>query len=175
MAGRSGGEARGARRRGSRVRDLMRTEVATISPELPIADLDRRLLEHGVGGLPVVEEGRLVGIVSRSDVVRQMSVEQSLGEMLATLEQDEGGNLSSATLQSIAEHVGRRMGLHKVRDLMETQVVTASPDEPLALAARRMLAEHVHRLPVVEDGALCGLISSTDFVRWVAESEDPEA
>ena len=66
------------------VRDIMEKDVRSVTPETSLVDLERRLLQARVGALPVVERtGELVGIASRSDVVRQLSVEQSLGEAMA--------------------------------------------------------------------------------------------
>ena len=74
-----------------RARDLMSGPPRTVRPDTSLADLERALLDAGVGGFPVVEDGRLVGVVSRSDVVRQLSVEQSLAELLAAPPPEAGG------------------------------------------------------------------------------------
>jgi CBS domain-containing protein len=53
-----------------KVRALMRTPAITVSPETPLVDAVRLLLEKGIGRLPVVKDGSLVGIVSRADVFK---------------------------------------------------------------------------------------------------------
>ncbi|HKK53334.1 MAG TPA: CBS domain-containing protein, partial [Myxococcota bacterium] len=64
------------------VREVMKTDVVKISPETTVPEIQREFLRARVGALPVVgSDGSLQGIVSRSDVVRQQSVEQSLVEL----------------------------------------------------------------------------------------------
>ena len=64
-------------------RDLMQSPVRTVRPEMSLADLERTFLEAGYSGFPVVDGGKLVGVVTRSDVVRRLSVEQNVGEMIS--------------------------------------------------------------------------------------------
>jgi len=151
-------------------RDVMQAEVRTVGPGMALADLERAFLKERVTGFPVVErDGRLVGIVSRSDVVRQLSVEQSLGEQISDYYRQDGEPSEVAALPSVGEHVGRRMEGLKVRDVMVERLVTVAPDEPLGDLARRLVKERIHRIPVVDDGRLVGIVSSIEFVRLFAE------
>jgi len=52
------------------VRSLMRTPAITVSPKVPLAEAIELMLKRNVGRLPVVDEGNLVGIVSRSDIIK---------------------------------------------------------------------------------------------------------
>ena len=150
-------------------RDVMQAEVRTVGPSMGLPDLERAFLKERVTGFPVVErDGRLVGIVSRSDVVRQLSVEQSLGEQISDYYRQDS-EPSEAVLPSIGEHVGRRMEGLRVQDVMVERLVTAAPDEPLGDVARRLVKERIHRIPVVDDGRLVGIVSSVEFVRLFAE------
>jgi acetoin utilization protein AcuB len=154
------------------VGEVMRVEVLTVAPDLSLPELESRLLKRRVGGYPVVENGRLVGIVSRSDIVRQLSVERSVGGALANFDPNESSDAAlEKVVASISEYIGRRMEVLTVRDAMITEVITARPDEALVEAARRMLEARVHRLPVVEDGALRGILTSSDFVRLFADGQ----
>ena len=54
-----------------RVKDLMQSDVVTVGPDLTLRELEEVLLRHRIHGVPVVERGRIVGHISRSDVVRQ--------------------------------------------------------------------------------------------------------
>ena len=58
----------------------MQTDVETVLPTMGLVDLERQFLIRGLNGFPVVEQGKLIGIVSRSDVVRILSVERSVAE-----------------------------------------------------------------------------------------------
>jgi len=62
---------------------LMQTKVRTVAEGTSLPDLERAFLDEGVTGFPVVEAGRLVGVVSRSDVVRKLATEQSYAEYIS--------------------------------------------------------------------------------------------
>lgn len=151
-------------------RDIMHPKPKIVSPKTKLPDLQRALLSERVSGYPVVEEGRLVGVVSRSDVVRHLTVEQSVGEMLSDYQRDPGGEVADeAFLDRVAQHLGRRMEKLLVSDVMITAVISVAPDAPVEALARTLVEHRIHRLPVVDGGRLVGLVSSTDLVRLVAE------
>jgi CBS domain-containing protein len=158
-----------------KVSDVMRTKVLTISPEKLLPDLERKLLCSRVGALPVVDsDGRLVGIVSRSDVVRQLCLERSLGEAMADAYRSHSDDRFAEEAQrDVGGRIGERMEQLAVREVMIRDVLTVEPDLSLAKAAQLMIDRHVHRLPVVEDGRLVGIVSSLDLARVVAESSEP--
>ncbi len=64
------GESVKGERPSTKVRSIMRTPAITISPKAPLAEAIGFMLKHNIGRLPVIEEGNLVGIVSRSDIIR---------------------------------------------------------------------------------------------------------
>lgn len=152
----------------------MSAEVRSVVPRVALSDLERELLEEGVGGFPVVESGRLVGMVSRSDVVRQLSVEQSVGELLADTYRDLGSEeeADSSAGEAIARHVGRRMETLRVEDVMSRDVVSVAPDAPVERVAAVLASHRIHRVPVVDEkDQLVGVISTADFVLLVAEGK----
>ncbi len=150
-------------------RDVMRPEPQTVSPDTTLPDLERAFLEARVSGFPVVDHGRLIGIVSRSDIVRQLSVEQSMGEMISDYYRDLSESAPAQSLEVIAAHVGRRMESLRVREVMIEGLITASPDEALREVAQRMFERRIHRLPVVDGDQLVGILTSADFLRLFAE------
>jgi CBS domain-containing protein len=156
-----------------KVADVMQRKVLTIAPGKSLPELERALLRSRVSALPVVERGgKMVGIVSRSDVVRQLCLERSLGEAMAEVyhdQTDEGFGEKSRRV--VAQAIGQRMEQLCVRDVMIRDVLTVPPDLPVVKAAQLMVERRIHRLPVVEDGKLVGIVSSLDFTRIVAEAE----
>ena len=121
-----------------RVGAWMQQPVVTCLLEQSLQDLLELLSVHSISGLPVVDEqGALLGMVSQSDVAAFLSGSQD--EQLlgrTTVEQ-----IYSPTVHS----VGPQATLHEVVGLM--------------------LREHVHRLPVVQEGRLMGLVSTLDVLR----------
>jgi CBS domain-containing protein len=129
----------------------MSREIVTLkrNDQLSMADDIMRLAR--IRHLPVLDddEARLVGIVSQRDMFR--------------------GALARAL--GYGEH-GQRKVLDTlvVKEVMTTDVVTTSPETPLAEAARVMLERKIGALPVVEDGALVGIITESDFVALATRS-----
>lgn len=132
-----------------RARDVMTTTVVAVPPTLPVSRLEDTLTARKIGGAPVIEDGRLVGVVSRADVVRYLSVQRSLAGLVHTDPQDES-------------HI-------TVRDIMTRDPVIVAPDAPVADVARLMGARHVHRVLVCEGETIVGLISALDLVQLIAD------
>ncbi len=152
------------------VRDVMRTEVRTVDPDVTLPDLERRFVAHRVSGFPVVRDGRLVGIVSRSDVVRQLSVEQTRAESISDYYREATGDYHpELDLEEIAERIGRRLETLRVEELMIPELITVRPDASLQEVARLLLEHRIHRAPVTEGERLVGIVSSMDLVRLFAE------
>lgn len=121
-----------------RIADVLRskgTDVVTVAPTATVTDLIAALAERNVGALPVVDGGRLVGIVSERDVVRRLHA---------------GG---AAVLGAY------------VADIMTTEVITCSPGDAAADLAAVMTTGRFRHLPVVVDGVLAGIVSIGDLVK----------
>jgi CBS domain-containing protein len=157
---------------GLRASDLMQTKLHTVHPDLSLPDLERAFLEARVTGFPVVENDRLVGVVSRSDVVRKLATEQSYAEYLSDYHRDIGGFESPEPvepLSQLAARVGARLGSASVKDVMSGAPVTVSPDDPISHVARALMEHGIHRVLVTRDGRLEGIITSLDLVRLLAD------
>ena len=152
----------------------MQTDVESVSPDMGLVDLERKFLALGRSGFPVVEQGRLVGIVSRSDVVRMLSVERAAEEQLADFyrafeDPSQASTNEKLETAAVAARVGERAAALAVRDAMIHRVVSVERNQPLSEVARMMVAGHLHRLPVLDDGKLIGLVSTLDIVRLLAQ------
>jgi len=154
------------------IAEIMQKKVKTIGPDKTLPDLERELLRWRIGAMPVVERGgKLVGIVSRSDVVRQLCLERSLGEAMADAYRDHtDASFATHAASAIGGAIGQRMERLRVRDVMICDVLTVPPDLPVTQAAKLLIERRIHRLPVVEGEKLVGIVSSLDFTRIVAEA-----
>ncbi|HEX9895419.1 MAG TPA: CBS domain-containing protein [Gemmatimonadales bacterium] len=127
------------------VSDIMQADVRTIAADAPVADAIMALADSHISGLPVLDRtGQLVGVVSSTDI------------LAAEAESVEGGGLNQ-----VATHT-------RVSEIMSRQPKTVDPTTPVKVAAQEMLYLDVHRLLVVKDGKLMGVISQSDIVRAVA-------
>jgi CBS domain-containing protein/nitroimidazol reductase NimA-like FMN-containing flavoprotein (pyridoxamine 5'-phosphate oxidase superfamily) len=128
-------------------REFMTTTVATVQPGTPISDAGRMLLERDVTALPVVDaDGGLVGIVSRSDLVRRRVLSDPRAHLIPV-----SGDDSEPP--------------HSVRDVMTTDVVTLSPGSDEVEATKLMVEHRVKSIPVVSNGRPVGMVSVTDILR----------
>ena len=150
---------------------VMQTEVETVPPELTLPNLERAFMDKGVNGFPAVDgDGKLVGIISRSDVVRHLTVERSRPELLSNYYRSGGmAGVPSESLESIGERIGARVERVSVGEVMFRAIVTVAPGEPLPEVARKLVDHHIHRVPVVDGDRLVGIVSSLDLVRLLAE------
>jgi CBS domain-containing protein len=149
-----------------RARDVMQPHVLAVSPDMTLAALEDFLLSNRISGAPVIEDGELVGIVSRSDVVRSLSLERSLSGVIADgLASPEEGEAPVPLPASLRE----QLAAHTVRDAMVADPVTIAVETPVAEVARLLTARHIHRVLVVDGKAVRGVISTLDLVRLIAE------
>jgi CBS domain-containing protein len=130
-----------------RVTDLMTAVVHTIAPETSLAEVWRLMRRMRIRHAPVVDAGQhLVGILTHRDL---------LAAAPSTTDQPQESS--------------RLLPLEwlTAREVMETHLTVATPDEPAAAAGQRMLAAKIGCLPVVDDsGRLAGIVTEEDFLRW---------
>ena len=119
-----------------KVRDLMTPNVVRIHPEEPVAVAARTLTQYNIGALPVCgRDGQVYGMVTDRDLVTRCMAS------------------------------GRQADVMKVRDVMTGGVVSVGPDMDASVAAHLMGRQQVRRLPVVENGRLCGIVSLGDLTK----------
>lgn len=143
-----------------KVRDLMTTDPVTATPDTPLKEAARLMVKHKVSGLPVTKNGKVVGIVTEGDFLRQEANRDQpyRFSLLDALFGDQ------PTPPPNAETVG---------EVMTEQVLTVAPDASLSEAARIMVNRRVKRLPVVgPDGSLIGVISRADIVNAFTKPDD---
>jgi len=137
-----------------KITDVMTTDVLTVSVDTPLREVATLLAEKKISGVPVVEEGRVVGVVSEADIIAKErgQVPERRG-LFGFLVDDR----ATAELKLEARTAG---------EAMTAPVVTIGPHRPVAEAAAKMVDERVNRLPVVDDeGRLLGIVTRADLVR----------
>lgn len=133
------------------VEDLMTADVVTLRRNDKLSVADDIMKQKRIRHIPVLDEdGILCGIVTQRDLFR-------------------GIILRSLGFGSRAEE--KLLDMHAIKDAMHDDVVTTSPDTPLAEAARLMLTNKIGCLPVVDGERLVGLLSESDFVEQFAKHE----
>jgi CBS domain-containing protein len=159
-----------------RVRDVMERNVISISPDTTLEEFERLLVKHHVSGMPVMAHGRLLGVATRSDIIRQLLVAQGLAYGMLHYYRDHtgiGGEPEDSPRMALSEAaiVGGRLADLKVRDVMTDNVVTISPSQSVKDAAAEMVHRGIHRLLVVDGGELVGLVTSLDVVGLLLDDD----
>jgi acetoin utilization protein AcuB len=126
------------------VRDWMTQDPQTVTPKAPVMEAMQRLREGGFRRLPVVQDGRLVGIVTDRDLKEATP--------------------SKSTTLSVYE-LNYLLSKLTVKDVMQRAVITIGPDEPFERAALLMEEHRISGLPVVEAGKVVGMLTITDVLR----------
>ena len=126
-----------------KLRDVMTNPVVRIHPDETVAVAARTLTHYNIGILPVCgNDGRVCGLVTDRDLVTRC--------------------LAS----------GRSPANTPVRDVMTSKIVSATPDMDASMAAGLMGREQIRRLPVLENGRLCGMVSLGDLAKEKESSMD---
>jgi CBS domain-containing protein len=126
------------------VADAMTGAVVLLAADMPAEQALRRLDHQAVSGAPVVDRGRVVGVITRRDLLVPIPEQGSYESPLAGL---------------------------RVCDLMSTEPVTVGPDWSLVRAVREMIRHGVNRLPVTDpDGRPVGVLTRDDVLRVIARS-----
>ena len=126
-----------------KVKELMTASVLGIEPGEPVEVAARTLAQYNIGALPVcTSDGRLCGLVTDRDLVTRCMAAQ------------------------------KPVDRTPVRDVMTAQPAWVLPDTDVSVAAHLMGRRQIRRLPVVEDGKLCGMLSLADLARWEETIQD---
>lgn len=140
------------------VRDVMKTDVVTIPKGMTWRKVAETLLERVISGAPVVEtDGRVIGVVSEKDVFR--AIYPSYEEWY------EGPQAYTDFLA--LEEEARRAQEKRVEDFMTKRLVSVTSDTPILKVGALMVATGIHRVPVVDQGKLVGMVSRRDIFRAI--------
>ncbi len=145
-------------------RDIMSTEIITVTPETEIAQAARLLLDNRINGLPVVDtQGRLVGIVCQSDLIVQQK-RVRVPSLFTFLD----GYITLTSTRHFEREV-EKIAASQVRQAMTPDPASVSPDTAIEDVATLMVEKNYHTLPVVADGRLVGVIGKEDMLRTIMQ------
>ncbi|HEX9611757.1 MAG TPA: CBS domain-containing protein [Gemmatimonadales bacterium] len=178
-----------------RVRDIMSTDVVTVSPELSLRDAFELLAQRHLGGVPVATDDRVLGVLSATDLleftatVPPVPTERpevpEIEEWATPEDWQEGSEPPGAFFHELWADVGtdalerfRKTGSpewdileeHTVAEAMTRAPLCAvGPEAPVSHAAARMMEARVHRLLVMKEGKLAGIVTMSDVAGAVAD------
>jgi CBS domain-containing protein len=177
----------------------MTEEVVTVEPENTLRDVIEVLSSNEVSAAPVVSGGRVIGVISKSDILDFLASTPGVpsarvgfsewGEIESPEEEDEDADESMAFYTDLWDDAGADvverflepeapewdlLNGYTASSLMTRRIEALSSDASVAEAARQLLERKVHRLIVLDGSALRGIVSMTDLVRLIATERLPE-
>ena len=144
-----------------KARDVMVSPVITTKPSASVKEVAQTLLKNQISAVPVLDDaGKLVGIVSEGDLMRRadLGTEKHRSWWLAALFAEEEALAS----EYVKQHS------RKVADVMTKRLITAGPDAPLGEIAGLLERHSIKRVPIVENGALVGIVSRANLIQALA-------
>jgi CBS-domain-containing membrane protein len=133
----------------TKVKEVMSKEVVTVTEEMTIKQLKEAFDRHDFNAFPVVRRGRLVGMVTKLDLLRTFSTGMS------------------ASMGRIYDLWAERVG-----DVMRAAIVSVGPEDPVQLAVDYMVEFKLRSLPVVEGRTVVGMVSRTDVIPCLIANSD---
>lgn len=151
-----------------KVKDIMTTEVITVTPDTEIVEAAKLLIDKRINGMPVVDDkGRLVGIICQSDLIVQQkklplpSIFTVLDIVIPITSQK---SFEKEVQKIVAAKVGQAMTPHPV--------IVVSPESTLEEVAKLMVDKKLHTLPVMDKGKLVGILGKEDVLRTLLPDKE---
>jgi len=132
-----------------RIKDVMTKNPVTVNSETLVLDAQKVMKENNIRRLPIVDKGKLVGIITQHDLLE--------------------ASPSPATSLSIHE-LNYLLAKMKVKEIMKKNPVTITPDTPFEEALRIGQEKKIGSFPVVDNGKLVGIATESDIVRFMSRA-----
>ncbi len=132
-----------------RIRDMMKRNPITVDSDTLVLDAQKIMRENNIRRLPVVDKGKLVGIVTQHDLLEAAP--------------------SPATSLSVHE-LNYLLSKMKVKEIMKKNPVTLTPDTPFEEALKIGQEKKIGSFPVLENGKLVGIATESDIVRFLTRA-----
>ncbi|MFW6237652.1 MAG: CBS domain-containing protein [Halanaerobiales bacterium] len=147
-------------------REIMTTDVVTVTPDTSVEEAAAVMSEHKISGLPVVdEEGNLAGILSERDLIikdKNLHFPDYINVLGGIIYLDSYKKFKEEFRKYIAQNVG---------EMMTEDVITVGPEKTVEDIATIMVEEDINRVPVVDNKKLIGIVTRGDLVKDIAREE----
>ncbi|MFV2004550.1 MAG: CBS domain-containing protein [Gammaproteobacteria bacterium] len=142
-----------------KVEDIMTTNVRTVTSDKKLGEVVSLMCIYRYSGIPVVDDGKLVGTVSESDVLGRMFPKlEDLMDSMSAVDYDEQMNKYSDVVNVT------------VKDVMTPVVISVKPDMHILQAAATMVGRKFRRIPVAVGDKLVGMVSMGDVHKAIYQS-----
>jgi len=152
-----------------KARDIMTSDVITVTADTSIDKIARILHDHRISGVPVIdEEHKVIGIVTEGDLIMKLAKPETPPHIEIL-----GGIIYLKRITEIDAEL-KKITAVTARDIMTEKVVTVNEDCPVEDVASLMVNRKVNRLPVVKKGKIVGIVSRADLIETMMNEPSPE-
>ncbi len=136
--------------------EIMTPEVHIVGPDVSVAEIARTLLKRHISGVPVIEDDKIIGIVSEGDLIHRQEIgtEKRPGSWWLRLCSGERSPIDFIKSHGVT-----------ARDVMTHPVITITEDTPLDEIADLFEKNGIKRVPVERDGKLVGIVSRANLLQ----------
>lgn len=152
-----------------KAKDIMTTNPITVTPDMEIVNAAKTLLDNRINGLPVIEKGKLIGIICQSDLISQQK-RFPMPSVFTFLD----GFIPLQSNKDIEKTV-KKIAATVVRDAMTPDPFSVTPDADIEEIAGLMIDKNFHTLPVVKAGKLVGIIGKEDILKTLIPKKGKKA
>jgi CBS domain-containing protein len=146
--------------------EIMTTDVITVSPNTEIAKAAKIMMEKRINGIPVVDSGKLIGILCQSDLIAQQK-KFPIPSLFTFLD----GYISLTSERHFEKEV-QKIAAATVDQAMTPDPVTVSPGTSIEEIAGLMVDRNFHTLPVLAEGKLVGIVGKKDVLKLLIPESD---
>jgi len=156
-----------------KIKDVMNKDVIICAPDDTLGHLADIFKKNHISGIPVVEKGKVVGLVSETDLIKLFKIPEYSNDLWlpSPFEIIEIPIRNLVKLEETKKFL-ENMKLSPVKDIMTRTVHAISPDQDLEDASTMMVKYDVNRLPVIENGKLVGIVARSDIIKGLSESAE---
>jgi len=147
----------------------MNPDVVVCNPEDTIGDVARLLKQNNISGLPVVDDGKVVGIVSEGDLLKLLEVPDRSGLWLPSPFEVFEVPIRELINWEETKRMLDDVGSKPVEEIMNKKVYTVSPEDSIEKASTIITKHKINRLPVIEGGLLVGIVTRGDIIRGLGK------
>ena len=153
------------------IKDVMTPDPITIQSDSKVSEAASILRKKRIGGIPVMEGERLVGIVTETDILSLLDV----GELSDDLWLPSPLEIIEIPIREFINWEKTKkaltdIGESPVSDIMSSDIISIDEDAEIEEGAKLMLAEGIARLPVIRSDRLVGIVTRQDIVRGIGTS-----
>ena len=156
-----------------KIEDVMNKDVITCAPGDSLSYISNLFKENHISGIPVVDKGKVVGLVSETDIIKLFRIPEFSNELWLPSPFE----IIEIPIRNLVRIEETRKALENlkmkpVKDIMTKTVHTISPEDSLEDASSIMVRHNVNRLPVIENGRLVGIVARSDIIRGLSETTE---